>query len=275
MRGFVGFIILLSFCIFSAPVFSDQTLAEGGRSNAVIVVAPAAADSVQTAARELQKHFQMVTDAQIPIAASSGPVTTCTIYLGDSDFSRSKGIDAAKMPPDGFQILSGDHWLIIAGKDYAGPPLTGAFNPFRRNETYNDTLKLSAFGDAGTLCGVYYFLDHYLGVRWYMPGDLGIVAPKNATLRHSDDRCAPIPGVRVSLPLLLLFLQLGRRQLVVSPRWLRCAVSRCGQSLLWNVFHQVQGFAPGIFCPDRRPTGFHDAFIHRAGQSEPQQSRAA
>jgi len=47
-------------------------------------------------------------------------------------------------------------------------------------------LKLAAFGEAGTLYGVYEFLRSTCNIRWYMPGELGMVAPKKNSLNVED-----------------------------------------------------------------------------------------
>jgi len=136
-----------------------------------------APDSVQLAAKELSEYIQRVTGAAVPITSSLDGLSSHTIYLGNTKFARENKIEPDKLPSDGFRILTTANGIIITGKDFAGPPQTGTDNPYRLNETYNGKVKIGAFGDAGTLQGVYYFLREYFGVRWYMPGELGVVAP--------------------------------------------------------------------------------------------------
>jgi hypothetical protein len=166
----------------TVPVaFGDFVIEKNGPVGGIVVDA-AAPDSVHLAARELQSYLRRVSGAEVPIQKESEAGNSFTIYLGDTAFAREKGIDTANMKPDGFRILSDENWMIIAGKDYSGPPMTGYDNPYRLHESYNDRLKISAFGDTGTLQGVYEFLRTTCGIRWYMPGPLGEIVPEKERL---------------------------------------------------------------------------------------------
>lgn len=168
----------LGLALFTVPAVFGAFVIERNAPAGAIVVEAAAPDSVQLAARELQSYLQRVTGAEVAIRDRADATNSFTIYLGDSAFAREKGIDTAAMKPDGFRILADENWMIIAGKDYAGPPMTGYDNPYRLNESYNERLKISAFGDTGTLQGVYEFLRTACGIRWYMPGPLGEIVPQ-------------------------------------------------------------------------------------------------
>lgn len=156
----------------SAPLLIDRT-----NNSWEIVVEKEAPDSVHLAARELQEYVERSVGVKMPITATRTPSVAKAFYLGDSTFARDQGIKSEEFAPDGFRIVSGDSWIVIAGKDYKGPPQTGYDNPYRINESYNPTLKISAFGDTGTQQGVYEFLRTYAGIRWYMPGPLGEIVP--------------------------------------------------------------------------------------------------
>jgi Domain of unknown function (DUF4838)/Carbohydrate family 9 binding domain-like len=190
---------------FGIPAYSDIVLADKGQSPVVICVDDKAPDSVQLAAHDLQNYLQQVTGASIALGNQPAGPDKFTIYLGDSDFAHSKGVEPVKLPHDGFKILSGDNWMVIAGRDYSGPPQVGSVNPYRINETYNAHVKVSAFGDTGTLYGVYYFLDTYCGVRWYMPGDLGTVVPKTPSLHIPAVNVQKSPTYEYRYPYLCFF----------------------------------------------------------------------
>lgn len=147
-----------------------------------IVVPDGAPDSVQLAGRELQEYVEKSVGLKMPITAQRSADKARAFYLGDSEFAREKGVNPETFAPDGFRLLSGDSWIIIAGKDYAGPPLIGEDNPYRINESYNSNLKISVFGDTGTQQGVYEFLRSQAGIRWYMPGELGEIVPERERL---------------------------------------------------------------------------------------------
>ena len=159
----------------------------------LVQVEPNAPSSVQLAATELRNHLNAMSDGILP-TGDSPPKEPFTIHLGDSDFARSQGVDIKTLPHEGFQIKTSENWMIIAGRDYAGPPLVGFNNPWRLHETYNDDLKISAFGDAGTLQGVYAFLRETAGVRWYMPGPLGAIIPKQSTLKLKTGTISDSPA---------------------------------------------------------------------------------
>jgi hypothetical protein len=136
----------------------------------------------QLAAHELRSHLSKLAVPQDPAKSKDLIARPYVIYVGDSEFARAEGVDVRAMPHDGFQIKTTAQWMIIAGRDYNGPPLVGFDNPWRLHESYNDKLKIGAFGDAGTLQGVYSFLRETVGFRWYMPGPLGTVIPDRTTI---------------------------------------------------------------------------------------------
>src|SRR5262249_52962139 len=81
--------------------------------------------------------------------------------------ARSAGIDVTKLTAETFVLRTKDHALFIVGEDKNADPLE------------SDTR-------AGTLWGVYDWLDTALGVRWLWPGDLGTFVPKKATVAAAD-----------------------------------------------------------------------------------------
>lgn len=156
----------------------QSAIIENGVAKAAIYVDKKAPPSVHLAATDLQGFLKQTTGVELPISNDAASLKGFVIYLGDTNFARKQGIKVQQLPPDGFRLLANQKWMVIAGKDYDGPPQVGFNNPYRLNESYNSKLKISAFGNAGTLFGTYYFLEHYCGVRWYMPGALGTVIQK-------------------------------------------------------------------------------------------------
>lgn len=144
-------------------------------SKASIYLDAKAPGSVRLAAIDLQQYIEKITGARLSISSDAASLKGYVIYLGDTAFARAQGIESKQLPSDGFRILSNRNWMIVAGKDYSGPPLVGFNNPYRINESYSKKFDISQFGDTGTLFGVYHFLEKYCGVRWYMPGELGTV----------------------------------------------------------------------------------------------------
>lgn len=151
-------------------------------SKATLYLDASSPASVKRAAEDMQNYVQQVTGARLRISTDASHLQGYVIYLGDTSFARAQGIKTHQLPPDGFRILANKKWIVIAGRDHSGPPLVGFNNPYRINESYNSKLDISVFGDTGTLYGVYYFLEKYCGVRWYMPGELGTVISRRGKI---------------------------------------------------------------------------------------------
>jgi hypothetical protein len=170
-------IVLMASCRVVLAQTQPGAIIDQGRTTATIYYDEKSASSVGLAATELQNHLREMTGVTVPIGTDATQLKGFVIYLGDNAFARKNGIETGKLPHDGYRIVSTKSWMIIAGRDYDGPVMAGFDNPFRINESYNPKLKIGSFGDAGTLFGVYHFLERY-GVRWYMPGKLGTIIPK-------------------------------------------------------------------------------------------------
>lgn len=133
------------------------TLVKDGQSEYVIVVKPDAPQTTQYAARELQIYIRKVAQAELPIATAKEPgrkalfVGSHSALPADGDFdpARYSGLERFRIA----ELSDGD--LVIMGADCDR-------NPVSRD-----------YGDFGLLFGVYDFLEKFLGVRWYAPGEFG------------------------------------------------------------------------------------------------------
>ena len=135
-------------------------LFDKGKVNFEIV--PGKTAVARFAASELAKQLSRVLGVKIaPVPRASGKVPA--LIVGDADSAKKLGLDPAKLDRDGFFIRSAGRDVIIIGDDdpKADPVRHGYF---RR----------------GTLFGVYDFLERFAGVRYYVPGDMGTVAPRVA-----------------------------------------------------------------------------------------------
>ncbi len=147
-----------------------------GRAHAVIVTAAQPTRVAAYAAEELAYHVEKATGTKLPVVTEDAvPADTqALIYVGDTQAARAAGIVGKKLPPETFVLRTVKNSLIIAGHDGAGDPLD------------NNT-------SAGTMFGVYEWLERDLGVRWAWPGELGTFIPKKQTLTVScfDETTAP------------------------------------------------------------------------------------
>jgi len=188
-----------SAALLAASPAAAVTLVENGRPKAVIVLAqeafsyqpeaktrgrkrtapPPAADE-RSAAEEIQEHLRRITGATVEIIAEgSGLDGRTPIRLGAAaDDALEAEIRRVGSDPSSFALLVGDDAVSIRG--------------------------LSA---AGTLVGAYELLEQ-LGVRWFMPGELGLVVPQSKTVQLRPQRTIQTPSFPAR-----------RLQAVSAPEW--------------------------------------------------------
>lgn len=129
------------------------TLARGGASEYVIVIAREASAPTRFAAEELQRFLGEITGAAFPVRADTEPMGSHEILVGDSAHLRQLGvtIDFPALGREGYVLRTVGKHFVIAG----GAP-------------------------RGTLYGVYGLLEDHLGCRWFTPAVSRI--PKRPTL---------------------------------------------------------------------------------------------
>lgn len=187
VKGFLFYLLFVFVCvigIFNTNKVTGAILVADGKTNSVIVVDPCnTAESVQLAVRELQRHIEQVTGVLMPIQSRPDKnKDKVNIFIGENQYTKQLGISTDSLKSDGFRIVARENWIVIIGRDYKGPVIYGMRNPWNYNEVYSPKWKIGAFGEAGTLYGVYEFLRQTCGVRWYMPGNLGMVVPRKERL---------------------------------------------------------------------------------------------
>jgi len=127
----------------SAGAENGLHLIDGGESQYVIVLNAPASPSERFAAQELQEHFKACTGTELAIVERDAPEDIPMIVLGCGAVSQSLGVNPKpdELGEQGYVIRTVTPHLVIAGTPMAG-----------------------------TLYGVYDFLESCLGVRWYAPG---------------------------------------------------------------------------------------------------------
>ena len=145
-----------------------------------VVVAKKAPRPVTFAADELTNFLAQAFGTAVPVvrSPSEGKVS---IILGENEWSRAAGIDVSAAPRDTFAIKTSQDRIFITGRDGAASPL-----------------KMPLGCERATLHGVYAFLEDYVGVRFYFPGELGTVVPKRSKIvvPETDRRVSPDFSVR-------------------------------------------------------------------------------
>ncbi|HUW60512.1 MAG TPA: DUF4838 domain-containing protein [Candidatus Bathyarchaeia archaeon] len=154
----------LAFCVVIYPAVARAALVENGQSPYTIIIEPAASNSEKHAADELQSHIKACTGAELPIANQPPAAGSPMIVLGCGPVAKSLGVDPAadQLGEQGYLIKTVPPHLVIAGTPAAG-----------------------------TLYGMYDFLENHLGVRWYAPGVTKTPAIKNLALPQLDSLVRP------------------------------------------------------------------------------------
>ena len=186
----------------SQVAYGDVALVKDGQPCADIVISASPARAVKIAASELQEYLDKITGARLAIVAAPGTNVAAHVYVGQSASTDRLKLTAEGLKYGAFRMASGKDWLALLGhdQDYVEPrryirdekgrpkyfeewdALTGGTwgNPIGGGRR-NSAVDISAFDECGSLNAVYEFLRG-LGVRWYLPGELGEVVPKMTSL---------------------------------------------------------------------------------------------
>ena len=140
------------------------TLVSGGKIQFELVVPSDASPSAQYAGEEAAELLSKAFGKTITVvAAASGQVPA--IIIGCKATAVEAGIDLNQLDRDGFRIKTSGNNILIIGRD----------------DLQKRPLAMSPYGDGGeraTLFGVYNFLELFAGVRFYFPGELGVIIPE-------------------------------------------------------------------------------------------------
>ncbi|MHC4880358.1 MAG: DUF4838 domain-containing protein [Planctomycetota bacterium] len=188
----------------------DQFLVDDGKANAEIIISESAARSTRLAAAELQTYVAKISGAQLPIETKPSADFPVQIYIGESTHAAKLGVTADRLEHGAYRIASGEKWLALIGDDTDFTPK----EPWAKNNSGRGAKLQSAWEKASGLPfgvpngGLYKYRERMpealakedreylwqfdergsfnavcgllrrLGVRWYLPGELGEVVPK-------------------------------------------------------------------------------------------------
>jgi len=221
--------LLLSPLLINGNLHAADWIVRDGRAQAEIVISEKPTRAAALGATELQNYVEKIAGSRLPIVTSPTAAVPTKIYVGESDHARQAGVSADDLPRDAFRMNSGPDWLALVGNDreftprepwghsrnqwlnekqaewekLAGHPWQ---NPVGASlyKDYNKQLDIWNYDHRGSLNAVYAFLRE-LGVRWYMPGELGEIVPetRDIALPQVDRTVRPEFEVRsVSRPLI-------------------------------------------------------------------------
>ena len=198
------------------------TLVDQGKSDYVIVVDPGALETPKFAARELQTYVEKVSGAKLPIAAKL-PTGKKPIFVGQSASTEALGLSVEDLKPEGFLVRTVGTALVIIGRDTPGNPLN---------------MHWKSAPQTGTFYGVCAFLEKYLGMRWFMPTELGEVVPR------TDSISLPAIDLRESPSFLNRSISFSGydQHDKEGARWLRR--NRVGHSLIVSCSHNWWSIIP-------------------------------
>ena len=200
----------------------DQFLVDEGKADAEIIISESPARSTRLAAAELQTYVAKISGARLPIRAEPSVDVPVQIYVGESPHAAKLGVTTERLEHAAYRIAAGDKWLALIGDDTdltpkeswaknnsgRGAKLQGEWEkasglPFgvpngglyKYRERMPEALakedreylwQFDERGSFNTVCGYL----RSLGVRWYLPGELGEVVPKmkSVPLPRSDAR---------------------------------------------------------------------------------------
>ena len=147
-------------------------LIENGNLNCNVVVPSGASGVAIFAAKELQDFLSKSFGKRVPLVQQ--PVKNkVAIVIASNKKAVEYGIDVNKIPRDGFAIKTIGNKIIIAGQD--NPKV----NPASALKQYS---MWKHYYQRSTLYGVYDFLERFIGVRFYFPGEIGTIIPKHKNL---------------------------------------------------------------------------------------------
>ncbi len=207
----------LVFLLLGATLDAAPFLVRDGQPQAEILVGEKPLRSVRLAAAEFQESIEKISGARLPIRFSSKGDLPVKVYIGESDFTRRQGISTDDLKYGAYRIKTGGDWMVLVGQDTEfvphepwaksnndrvknlqaawekasgtpyGAPNGGMYKERGRLPAKtglpddvevgrNDRFDFWAYDERGSFNAVCGFL-RTLGMRWYLPGELGEVVP--------------------------------------------------------------------------------------------------
>ncbi len=205
-----GLIMLMALALSGLRADEPQPpaipIADGGKPVATIVIAEQPTRAASFAALELQLHVGQVTGARLPIANDAAAVPGPRILVGESAATRVLDL-AADFKPQEYLIQFLPDTLVLLGRDADSTASMryddmGMLVQDESSGTHEGAALPGFFEDRGSLDAVHDFLERHCGVRWYAPGEIGLLHPELPTLAvwGGDIRRSPAMVYRWIVP---------------------------------------------------------------------------
>ncbi len=175
-----AFVFFMSTALINASAAAEVVLVENGESRAVIVLPEEPQEGERMAAEELAEHLALISGVELEVvSAGEEPEDLLPIYLGGA---ADAGLDELTLEQgsniSSFTLRVTEERIDIRGIDHEHATLKPT--PEDRGE--------------GTLFGAYELLEQ-LGVRWYIPGEIGRVLPEESTLSLNIQQQTQVPSM--------------------------------------------------------------------------------
>lgn len=163
-------IVMLCSIGWSAAPTHGATLVADGKAAAAVVIPADATNQEKLAAAELVDHLEKIAGVKLEVTHTEPASGTAVVRLGRAapvqleQLIQSRGDD-----PSAFALIIGDQDIAIRGQT-----------------------------DLGTAFGVYELLER-LGVRWFMPGELGTVIPQLKTVALEPVEVVQVPSFKARI----------------------------------------------------------------------------
>ena len=217
-RQMIGVVVVL---LSASTLHARPAIVAAGTPNAEIIIATSPVRAVELAAGDLQAYVAKMTGATLPIRTAPGDAAV-RVYVGRSPYTDTLGIEGDRLRHGAFRMVSGPDYLVLIGRDrpFQPPPFTPqGRNDYARAQQewqaatgepwglpyagifkgYNDALDIWEKDERGSYNAVVHFLRG-LGVRWYMPHELGEIVPTRHTIELPDVDETVVPDFPIRWP---------------------------------------------------------------------------
>ena len=178
--------LLLFAAILPFAALFGAEIATNGKASAVIVLPESPTRSVRFAAAELQYHIKLMTGAELPCATKVPDGVKTAIHIGDTAEAVNAGFKYDSFKEQEYLVLVTGREIFLTGQE--NPEDIGEFD-------YSDVKTFpNPWRPLGCTHAVYDFLE-MLGVRWYLPTDIGTVYDKADNLSVGDCRVRRVPSM--------------------------------------------------------------------------------
>lgn len=224
----VRILMFLAGMFLALNVYSALDIVKDGRSEWRIIVAPLPLPVTLRAAEDLQLYIKKSTGAALPIEKTGTATRGNNIVVGDCEAARKAGINVAELKPEGFIIKTVNNNLYIAGKDTNG-------------DANSDNWRTSP--QAGSWNGVSTFLEKYLDIRWFFPGDKGEYVPEHKSLALDNINICDYPKMEYRRMTYLWWKDMPAARITEAKDWERR--NKNGWSKIWNGSHSWHQYFRG------------------------------